>query len=673
MQRNAASGLFTMPSIYIAFHYHGYFGLPKEKSHRKLVMKKNRSTAAVSKIRPLQPDFPARIWPAYALVFMLALIVRVVYLLQIRHTDAFPLLLGDAQLFDTWAREIAAGNWAGDQVFFNAPLYPYFLAMVYAIAGRDLMLVRLIQIGLGSLSCALVAIAGNTLFSRRVGLVAGMLLALCPTAIFTECLIQKEVLALFLMSFLMVLLPRSWDAGEPKTGWGVGMVLGCLALVRENAMVILVTVILVYFFVHIQERKKALVWIVSCILGVGLILLPVGARNWVVSRELVLITANSGFNFYIGNHKNADGTYNPVIKGHGDWQDERRDAIRIAENAAGRKLASSAVSEYWYAKALSEIRADVSGWLRLMVRKWFLVWNFAEISDSESQYVAADGSRILSFLMFFLHFGVLGPLAVLGAALTWERRKQLGVYLLMVVSYMASIALFFIFSRFRYPIFPVLMPFAAAGLVHGIECLHRRAYRKLALPIVLTGLAAIAMNWHLVSTRPYRSNTYYNIAVSLEKLGNTDAAMGNYVKSLEIDPNQAMAHNNYGILLYRSGQVQEAGAEFEKAVSINPDLSEPHYNLGIFWFSRGDMQQARVQFTLAVTLNADGNPSAYYNLACVYSRMNAPDKSADWLKKAVEKGYRNWKAIRSDPDLENLRRSERYWKEIGLTIPDGAS
>jgi len=635
-------------------------------------MKRTRSTTAASYSTPRthQPAFQMKTGMVCGLIFMLALIVRGVYLWEIQHTDAFSLLLGDAQLFDAWAREISAGNWAGDQIFFNAPLYPYFLAVVYSITGRDLMLVRLIQIGLGSLSCVLVTIAGNNLFSRRVGLVSGVLLAVYPTAIFTDCLIQKEVLALLLMAILVVLLSGEWNHERSGTGWWIGVVLGCLALVRENALVILITVMLVYGLSHFREQKKAMTWIVSCMLGAGLILLPVASRNWMVAKEFVLITANSGFNFYIGNHKNADGSYNPVIKGHGDWQDERQDATRIAERSAGRKLPAAGVSLYWFEKTLSEIRADIPAWLRLMVRKWFLVWNSVEISDSESQYVAADGSKLLSFLMIFLHFGVLGPLAVFGAALTWDQWKRLCVYPVIVVSYMASIALFFVFARFRYPVISILIPFAAAGLVHGIECLRQHAYRKIALPVCMMGLAAIAMNWPLVSTKPYRSNTYYNIAVSLEKLGRADAAMANYVRSLEIDPNQAMAHNNAGILLYRKGLAADAGVHFEKAVAINPDLSEPHYNLGILRFSRGDMQQALVHFTRAVTLNPDENPSAYYNLACVYSRMNEPAESADWLKKAIDKGYRNWKAIHSDPDLENLRQASRYWNEIGLVIKD---
>ena len=415
-------------------------------------MKRTRPTtkASNSNLQASQPAFQMKTGIICGLVFMLALVARGVYLWEIQHTDAFSLLLGDAQLFDAWAREISAGNWTGDQIFFNAPLYPYFLALVYSIAGRDFMLVRLIQIGLGSLSCVLVAIAGNTLFSRRVGLVAGILLAVYPTAVFTDCLIQKEVLALFLMAILVLLLSRAWNRPS-KTGWWIGVVLGCLALVRENALVILITLMLVYGISHFREQKKVMTWIVSCMLGAGLILLPVASRNWMVGKEFVLITANSGFNFYIGNHKHADGSYNPVIKGHGDWQDERQDAARIAERSSERKLSSSEVSMYWYEKTLSDIRADIPAWIRLLVKKWFLVWNSVEISDSESQYVAADESKLLSFLMIFLHFGVLGPLAVFGSVLTWRQWKRLGIYPIIVVAYMASIALFFVFARFRYP------------------------------------------------------------------------------------------------------------------------------------------------------------------------------------------------------------------------------
>ena len=54
------------------------------------------------------------------------------------------MLLGDAHGYDEWARRIAGGDWIGSEVFYQAPLYPYFLGVIYAIAGRDLLIVRIV-------------------------------------------------------------------------------------------------------------------------------------------------------------------------------------------------------------------------------------------------------------------------------------------------------------------------------------------------------------------------------------------------------------------------------------------------------------------------------------------------------------------------------------------------
>jgi tetratricopeptide (TPR) repeat protein len=57
------------------------------------------------------------------------------------------------------------------------------------------------------------------------------------------------------------------------------------------------------------------------------------------------------------------------------------------------------------------------------------------------------------------------------------------------------------------------------------------------------------------------------------------------------------------------------------------------------------------------------NPGAYYNIACIYAKQNRIEESIDWLKKAIEKGYKNWGLIKTDKDLENIRGSS-YYKEI---------
>ena len=53
--------------------------------------------------------------------------------------------MGDSRGYDEWARRIAAGDWLGRDVFYQAPLYPYLLGVIYAVAGRHLLLVRIVQ------------------------------------------------------------------------------------------------------------------------------------------------------------------------------------------------------------------------------------------------------------------------------------------------------------------------------------------------------------------------------------------------------------------------------------------------------------------------------------------------------------------------------------------------
>ena len=64
--------------------------------------------------------------PAAAL-FVVAMAVRLLHLWAIRDTAFFDVLMGDARSYDLWAQRLAAGDWIGADVFYQAPLYPYFL------------------------------------------------------------------------------------------------------------------------------------------------------------------------------------------------------------------------------------------------------------------------------------------------------------------------------------------------------------------------------------------------------------------------------------------------------------------------------------------------------------------------------------------------------------------
>ena len=56
------------------------------------------------------------------------------------------------------------------------------------------------------------------------------------------------------------------------------------------------------------------------------------------------------------------------------------------------------------------------------------------------------------------------------------------------------------------------------------------------------------------------------------------------------------------------------------------------------------------------------DPMAHYNLACSYSLTNRIDLAALALEKAFRLGYRDFKWLAEDPDLENLRQDPLYRK-----------
>src|SRR5574342_1134898 len=72
-----------------------------------------------------------------ALIAIVAFLIRLLHIFQLRGSPFFDVLLGDAHGYDEWGRRIAGGEWIGRDVFYQAPLYPYFLGTLYAIAGRD--------------------------------------------------------------------------------------------------------------------------------------------------------------------------------------------------------------------------------------------------------------------------------------------------------------------------------------------------------------------------------------------------------------------------------------------------------------------------------------------------------------------------------------------------------
>src|SRR5438876_7041971 len=54
------------------------------------------------------------------------------------------------------------------------------------------------------------------------------------------------------------------------------------------------------------------------------------------------------------------------------------------------------------------------------------------------------------------------------------------------------------------------------------------------------------------------------------------------------------------------------------------------------------------------------DPLAHYNLACSYALLKRPDQAIKMLRRAVELGYRDFRYMREDRDLDSIRHDPRF-------------
>ena len=126
-----------------------------------------------------------------------ALLVRLLFLVEVRQVPYMRHLVGDAAGYYAWAQELAGGGWWGTEPFYQAPLYPYVLGVLFRLLTDDVWLVRIVQTLWGAVAVCLLGYGTWKMFGRAAGLMAAGMLALYAPAIVFDGLIQKASLGRF--------------------------------------------------------------------------------------------------------------------------------------------------------------------------------------------------------------------------------------------------------------------------------------------------------------------------------------------------------------------------------------------------------------------------------------------------------------------------------------------
>lgn len=548
------------------------------------------------------------------IVLGVALAVRLAHFFAVHHLPFFAQLVMDSRSYDTWAQKIAGGDWVGTTAFFQAPLYPYLLAIVYRAIGHSLDAVYLLQIlaavaGIAALYRAVLVMGG-----ARLALVAAALAALYGPFLFYDVQIEKESLAVTATCFLLWALVA---ARGPGGFLGCGAVLGALALLRENAL------LLVPFLLPLAWRggggraaiaKRAAAFVG----GLVLVLTPVAIRNAAVGGGFLPTTSQGGVNFYIGNHPGAPGTYVPIVPGKQVPELERAEPTRIARQETGRALTPAEVSSFWLAKSLRWAAAHPFAFLALQVKKIGLFWSGYEFPDAVDYYWTRDRSPV--YRIPLLEFESVALLAVAGLWLVRKRPGPFAAPILFALGWTVSTVAFFVFSRYRLPIVPALLPLAAVPLLRVADDLKAR---KREGTIGLLAVIAVLALPHVAFYRPRMDLVEYNLARLAQERGATDEAEAHYRAAYAANPKDFLVCMNLGSIAARRSDFGEALRWYDRAEALQPASDDVEANLGGVLLALGRWDDAQAHLDRALALNPD-NAAAKHNREILERRRASP-------------------------------------------------
>jgi Flp pilus assembly protein TadD/4-amino-4-deoxy-L-arabinose transferase-like glycosyltransferase len=614
-----------------------------------------------------------RMWRNRSLwIFLAALALRLIYIAEIRDAPYFDVPLVDGANYVRSAETIASGDLlAGHEPFWQPPLYPYFLALLFGLFGPSLGLIYVVQAAIGALSCWLVHRIGRRVWGEREALWAGAITACYGPLIVFDAQPLIPVLHIFLtLAGLLFLLRaggidaaapgggRAGDEGEaggargdPAGGpagvavrgagrweWGLaGLLWGLSAAATPN---ILLAVPVAALWGLRRERAAGRAPRGRKAAGVALFLagaaLPVAAiavRNLAVAGEPILISSNGGINFYIGNNPDYDQTIR--IRPGGEFE-------RLAQQPENLGIVGAAArSRYFAGRAIEFLRGYPGAALRLYAGKARDLFAGREIPRNQESYVYRRYSVLLSLLLWrfgvSFPFGVIAPLALGGALLAAgadgrgaaPRRAGAAMLVGYAAAYGASILLFFPTDRYRLPLIPVAALFA--GRLLGAP------WPRWRTPRVAGGLLAGLLLCNadaLVAGESRPEEEALNRAYAFRVKGRIDEARREYRRAIGLNPRRIDPHNALAAMAAREGRWEEAMGHYRDLLEAAPDFVEVRRNLGQAYLALGRREEARREWETAVHL-APGAASPLTDLCLWHLDEKQPAVAEEYCRRAV--------------------------------------
>jgi tetratricopeptide (TPR) repeat protein len=168
------------------------------------------------------------------------------------------------------------------------------------------------------------------------------------------------------------------------------------------------------------------------------------------------------------------------------------------------------------------------------------------------------------------------------------------------------------------------------------------------------------------------------IGIAYHQLMELDAAKKQYERAIKLNPQYAEAINNLGTVFYARKSYRRAINEYKKALHIDPQSASFVSNLGTAYFARRKYKDAVEQYQLALKLDpevferrsnfgttleehtVEERAKLHYLWAKTYAKAGDYDHALQYVRKALEEGFKDRQKFRTDPEFAKLQDNQEF-------------
>lgn len=319
------------------------------------------------------------------------------FILRIGFSSTVDILaFGDSGDYHTAAIQILEAHTyplKGNLVFFRAPLYPFFLAVLYKISFQNFLLVKITQALIDVLTCYFIMRIAENIFDKRTGYIAFTLAAINPFFIYSAGFLQTETLFMFLFItsiFLLVLFDRT----NLKRHLVLSAFLLALSALTRPITVLFAPAVFIYFF--LRSKKDCIKNITIFMICFVCIIMPWTIRNYKVYKEFIPINNAGGLTFYAGNNELLVKILSSKTKL--EYQRYTKEFLAYFNNLENemKDLPNSEMQNKLYKLSFDFIRDNPKKWIWLRWKNLLELWR-----PYLNPFVYSREKVILSFIYLF--------------------------------------------------------------------------------------------------------------------------------------------------------------------------------------------------------------------------------------------------------------------------------